>query len=283
MIETVHPSSQVRLSDSYERDGYQFPIRVISEEAASRYRQRLEASKRSVGGKFTGLMTQKPHLLFTWLAELAREPAVLDLVEQVVGPDILLWSTEFFIKEPGDDRFVPWHVDDTFWHIEPEIQTTVWIALSNIELANGPLRYIPGSHKKPPLPIAIEASEHNMLNSGQVAQGVDESEAVDVVLRPGEAAIHDSRTLHASGRNLGRDSRIGVVARYLPTSVRSTLERESASLVRGVDRYSHWDPEPAPKADLDDDARAIHAMAADMRMRNMHGADHDELPAQRVG
>lgn len=267
----------------FESLGFDFPNRVISEERAQSYRQRLDDSKRAVGGRFTGLMTQKPHLLFTWLAELARESAVLDLAQNVVGPNILLWSTEFFIKDPGEARYVPWHVDDTFWHIEPEVQATVWIALSDIRIENGPLRYIPGSHRQPKKAIKIEATPENMLNSGQVAQGVDEEQAVDVLLRPGEAAIHDGRTLHASGRNTGADSRVGVVARFLSTSVRSTKDRESASLVRGVDDYGYWDLEPAPKSDLDEDARAVHARAADMRMRNMHGADHDALPALKAG
>ncbi|MBC7481473.1 MAG: phytanoyl-CoA dioxygenase family protein [Rhizobacter sp.] len=277
--QTVHP---VTLSARYRPDGFQFPIRALSPEKAADYRRKLEASQAALGGKFQGLYTQKPHLLFTWLADLVREPAVLDLAQQVVGPDILLWSTEFFIKGAGDERFVPWHVDDTYWHIEPQIQVTVWIALSDVNADNGPLRYIPGSHVAPRLEIVTQASEKNMLISGQVAKGVDESRAVDVLLRAGEVSVHDSRTLHASGMNTGWDSRIGVAARYLATSVRSLTERESASLVRGVDIHNYFDHEPAPVSDLDDAARAAHAKAADMRLRNMYGARHRDQPALKT-
>lgn len=277
--DTVRP---FKLTERYETDGFEFPIRALTAEKAAYYRAKLEASQATLGGKFQGLYTQKPHLLFTWLAELVREPAVLDLAQQVVGPDILLWSTEFFIKAPGDERFVPWHVDDTYWHIEPEIQTTVWIALSDVAADNGPLRYIPGSHRAPRLPIETKASEKNMLISGQSAVGVDESVAVDVLLRAGEVSVHDSRTLHASGRNTGADFRIGIAARYLATSVRSLTTRESASLVRGVDTHHHFDPEPAPVADLDEAARAAHAVAADLRLRNMYGARHADQPALKV-
>ncbi len=266
----------------YERDGYAFPIRVIDTDKAASYRRRLEASQAELGGRFSGIYTQKPHVLFTWLAELAREPAVLDLVERIVGPDILLWSTEFFIKQPGDGRYVPWHVDDTYWHIEPEIQTTVWIALSDVAIANGPLRYIAGSHQEARKPVVNAPSADNMLISGQMAQGVDESRAVDVLLRAGEASIHDSRALHASGRNTGTDARIGVAARYIATSVRSTAKRESAMLVRGTDRFNHFDHEPHPQADLDAAARAAHAHAVELRNRNMYGDDHQNKPAMRV-
>lgn len=280
----IAPSTQeairsVALSADYASAGFQFPIRALSSEKAADYRRKLEASQQALGGKFQGLYTQKPHLLFTWLAELVREPAILDLAQQVVGPDILLWSTEFFIKASGDERFVPWHVDNTYWHIEPQIQVTIWIALSDVNPDNGPLRYIPGSHLANPLEVETQASEKNMLISGQVAKGVDESRAVDVLLRAGEVSVHDSRTLHASGTNTGWDSRVGVAARYLATSVRSLTERESASLVRGVDIHNHFDHEAAPASDLDEAARAAHAKAADMRLRNMYGARHRDQPA----
>lgn len=274
-------SNPVVLSAQYDIDGFQFPIRALSAEKAADYRRKLEASQQALGGKFQGMYTQKPHLLFTWLADLVREPAILDLAQQVVGPDILLWSTEFFIKASGDERFVPWHVDNTYWHIEPQIQVTIWIALSDVNADNGPLRYIPGSHRTAPLEIETRASEKNMLISGQMAKGVDESRAVDVLLRAGEVSVHDSRTLHASGVNAGWDSRIGVAARYLATSVRSLTERESASLVRGADSYHYFDHEPAPVGDLDEAARAAHAKAAEMRLRNMYGARHREQPAMK--
>ena len=267
---------------TYDRDGYAFPIRVIDSAKAAAYRQRLEASQAALGGRFSGIYTQKPHVLFTWLAELASEPKVLDLVEQLIGPDILLWSTEFFIKQPGEKRHVPWHVDDTYWHIEPEIQTTVWIALSDVGPDNGPLRYIAGSHHDARKPVVIAPSAESMLISGQVAQGVDESRATDVLLRAGEASLHDSRALHASGFKTGSDARIGIAARYISTSVRSTALRESAMLVRGSDRFQHFDHEPYPKADMDEDARAAHALAVELRNRNMYGADHKDKPAMKA-
>ncbi len=254
----------------YERDGYAFPIRAIDTERARSYRRRLEASQAALGGRFEGKVLLKPHLLFTWLAELVTEPAVLDLAARVIGDDMLLWSTEFFIKQPGDERFVSWHVDDTYWNIDPVEQVTVWIALSDIGSGNGPLRYIPGSHREARLPVATQTGGGNMLISGQTAQGVDEARAVDVLLRAGEVALHDGRTLHASGKNTGSDARIGIAARYVPTHVRCTANRESALPVRGVDRFHHFDHETPPAADLDDAARAAHERAVAARMQAMY-------------
>ncbi|WP_066267565.1 phytanoyl-CoA dioxygenase family protein [Hydrogenophaga palleronii] len=272
--------NEPHLLQHYAREGYAFPIRVMDAERALYYRRQLEASQQALGGKFEGKFTLKPHLLFPWLTQLATEPRVLDLAARVIGEDMLLWSTEFFIKQPGDQRFVSWHVDDTYWNIAPVEQVTVWIALSDIGPENGPLRYIPGSHVEVRLPVATDESEGNMLISGQAAQGVDESRAVDVLLRAGEVALHDGRTLHASSKNTGTDARIGIAARFIPVHVRCTATRESALLVRGTDRFNHFDHEPCPVAELDAAAKAAHARAVDLRMKAMYSSQMEKKKAK---
>ncbi|MEI7870690.1 MAG: phytanoyl-CoA dioxygenase family protein [Alphaproteobacteria bacterium] len=257
--------------DRYMRDGFVFPLRAMPADRARAYRARLEASECAVGGAFTGTLTQKPHLLFTWLDELAREPAILDAIEDLIGPDLLLWSTEFFIKNPGDGRFVTWHQDDTYWHIEPTTQATAWIALDDVPLSSGPVRYLPGSHRDERLPVVNRPGPDNMLISGQIAQNVDSGRAVDAVLAAGEMAIHHTGTLHESAPNRSTGRRVGIAARFVPTAVRSLKGRESALLVRGSDRYGHFDHEPRPAADLDAAARAAHVAAVEKRLRNMHG------------
>lgn len=268
------------LMQHYTRDGYAFPIRAMDAERALLYRRQLEASQQALGGRFEGRFTLKPHLLFPWLTQLATEPKVLDLAARVIGEDMLLWSTEFFIKQPGDERFVSWHVDDTYWNIAPVEQVTVWIALSDIGPENGPLRYIPGSHVEERLPVATDESESNMLISGQTAQGVDESRAVDVLLRAGEVALHDGRTLHASGKNIGSDARIGIAARFIPAHVRCTATRESALLVRGTDRFNHFEHEPRPVAERDAAAQEAHARAVDLRMKAMYSSQMEKKKAK---
>jgi non-heme Fe2+,alpha-ketoglutarate-dependent halogenase len=258
----------------YERDGFLFPLRAMAADRARGYRARLEASERALGGAFTGIYTQKPHLLFTWFDELVREPGVLDVVESLIGPNLLLWSTEFFIKNPGDGRFVTWHQDDTYWNIEPVTQATVWIALDDVPLESGPVRYIRGSHRDPRLPVVNDPGPDNMLISGQIAQNVDTSRAVDAVLAAGEISAHHTGTLHESAPNRWTDRRVGVAARFIPPEVKSLKGRESALLVRGEDRHGNWDHEKQPDVDLSPAARAEHAAAVDKRLRNMHGANH---------
>jgi non-haem Fe2+, alpha-ketoglutarate-dependent halogenase len=255
----------MRLSDAqirrYHEQGYLCPIRVLSPERAAAYRQKLEAAEAANGGPFRGAMKQKPHLLFTWLDELARDDGVLDAVEGVIGPNILCWASGFFTKEAHDPSYVSWHQDLTYWGLEPADIVTAWVALSLSTPESGCMRVVPGSHKQDVLAHAETFAEHNLLSRGQEIQvEVEERDAVDVVLRPGEMSLHHVKLIHGSGANQADDRRIGFAIRYVPTYVRQTAGAEdSAMLVRGVDTYGHFLAETPPAADLDEAALAQHA------------------------
>src|SRR5229473_2488454 len=129
----------------YRRDGFYFPLPVLSATEARVYRDKLEAHERATGGPIVGGMRHKVHLLFTWANELARHPTILDAVEDVIGPDILCWSTNFFIKEARSPSFVSWHQDSTYWGLEPDDVVTAWVAFTEVTPANGYMQVIPGS------------------------------------------------------------------------------------------------------------------------------------------
>ena len=258
----------------YRHDGYIFPLRVMSAEDAAGYVRKLEAYEASLGGPIGAAESQKSNLLFTWIDEIVHNSRLLDAVEDVIGPNILLWSTEFFIKEARSPTYVTWHQDDTYWHLDPPIEITAWLALADVTANHGPMRFIPGSHRADRLPIVNEPNPDNMLRSGQMAQGVDESKAVDSILRAGEISIHDTRTLHASKPNVESTRRIGLVMRFVPTQVQQRQKRETAMLVRGVDVYGHYDLEPRPRGDLDPAARAAHGDAVARHMGNLFGTGY---------
>lgn len=254
----------------YEADGFVFPVRVIERAEAERYRALYQSSDARFG-PFTGALTQKVHLLLTWIDALVREQRLLDAVEDIIGPDILLWSTELFVKPARTGKFVSWHQDDTYWHLDPPTEVTAWIALSDVPPESGPVRYIPGSHTASRYPIDLRPDPDNLLHSGQVARDVDESRAVAAVLGAGEAVFHHTRTLHASAPNRWTESRIGVAARFVPTHVRQVRGRESAMLMRGHDAFGHFDPEPRPVADMDAAALDAQREAAARRASNLSG------------
>jgi non-haem Fe2+, alpha-ketoglutarate-dependent halogenase len=244
----------------YHEQGYVAPVRVLSEARAAGIRARLEAHE-AQHGPLAGAFRHKPHLLFTWLDDLIREPAILDAVEDLIGPNILVWGTSFFIKEARDPSYVSWHQDSTYWGLDPADIVTAWVALSDSTVENGAMRVIPGSHTLDQMPHRDTFADHNLLTRGQeVMVEVDPVQAAALELAPGEMSLHHVRLVHGSDPNPSAKRRIGFAIRYLPTYVRQVVgSRDSATLVRGVDAYGHFEPERRPEADLSEAARAFHA------------------------
>jgi len=244
----------------YRDHGYYAPVRVMSAEEAAGIRERLEAHE-AAHGVLTGSMRHKSHLLFTWLDSLIRHPAILDAVEGVIGPDILCWSSTFFIKEARDPGFVSWHQDSTYWGLDPADIVTAWVALSESTAENGAMRVIPDTQALEQIAHRDTFAADNLLTRGQeIAVEVDERKAVMLELQPGEMSLHHVRLIHGSDPNPSGKRRIGFAIRYLPTHVRQVVgTQDSATLVRGVDSFGNFAAETPPQRDLSDAAIAFHA------------------------
>jgi hypothetical protein len=150
----------------YREHGYYAPIRVPSPQEAAAARRELEAHE-AVHGKLKGPLRHKSHLLFTWLDKLIRNDAILDAVEDVIGPNILCWGSSFFIKEPRDRGYVSWHQDSTYWGLDPADIVTAWVALSESSAENGAMRVIPDTHLGDQIPHRDTFAEGNLLSRGQ--------------------------------------------------------------------------------------------------------------------
>ena len=256
----------------FHRDGYVHPIRVMSETQAAALRARLEAFEAASGGPLKGNLRHKTHLLFAWLADLVHHETILDAVEDLHGPDLFCWSSSFFIKEPRNPAFVSWHQDSTYWGLNRPDVVTAWIALSPSIKANGAMEVIPGSHRLSQIPHRDTFAKDNMLTRGQeVAVDVDASKAVMIELQPGEMSLHHVLLVHGSAPNPSDLRRIGFAARYIPTSVRQLAgERDSATLVRGVDAHGHFEHEPRATRDLDPAFVARHRDIAERNARILY-------------
>lgn len=244
----------------YQETGFYAPVRALSAAEAEAYRAKLEAYE-AAHGKLAGHMRHKSHLLFTWLDEMIRHPGILDAVEDVIGPDILCWGTSFFIKEPRNPGFVSWHQDSTYWGLDPADIVTAWVALSDSTVENGAMRVIPGTQKMAQVEHRDTFAPDNLLSRGQeIAVDVDENQAVALTLEPGEMSLHHVRLVHGSDPNPSDKRRIGFAIRYLPTHVRQVVgTTDSATLVRGVDRFHNFSAEERPDADMSEAAVAFHA------------------------
>jgi non-haem Fe2+, alpha-ketoglutarate-dependent halogenase len=241
-------------SERYRQDGILFPVPVLSAgEVASCQAALLELESRLVE---RGLGDPKriplPHLGFRWAYDLATHPAVVDAVEAVLGPDVVVQATLILTKPPGDPAVVTWHQDGTYSGLHRSPNTTAWIALWDSTPENGCMRVVPGSHQRPILPHVASREEHHLLrHSPEIAVEVDESEAVDVTLRAGEMSLHHSNIIHGSRPNRSTERRTGFIVRFvtpaMPASDRPVLR------VRGGGDLSHLPQvgEQRPPAELD--------------------------------
>ena len=248
--------------EAYQTRGYHLPVDALSDDEVVTCRRQLEAYEVKTGGPIQGEMRHKSHLVFPWINDLMRHPRVLDAVEDILGPNLLVWSTSFFIKEARDPGFVSWHQDATYWGLSSPDVCTAWIALSPANKISGCMKFIPGTHKKQ-VDHADTFHEDNLLTRGQeIAVEVDESKAIYAELKPGQASLHHVLLFHGSAPNQSDDRRIGLAVRYVPTYVRQAVgAKDSATLVRGIDEHKNFASEPRPKVELDPEGLAFHRAA----------------------
>jgi len=245
--------------EQFRREGYVPKIRVMSREDAERSRAALEDYERRTGGPLRGNLRHKAHLLFPFLSEMVRNSAILDAIEDLYGPNLLCWTSNFFIKEARNPAFVSWHQDATYWGLSAPDVVTAWVALTPSNMANGAMGVIPGSHRMQQLPHRDTFDKNNLLTRGQeIAVEVDESRAAYLELEPGEASLHHVLLVHGSPPNPANDRRIGFAIRYVPTSVRQLHGEDSATLVRGVDTFHHFEHEPIPEREMQPEMVALH-------------------------
>ncbi|SMF37109.1 Phytanoyl-CoA dioxygenase (PhyH) [Tistlia consotensis] len=235
----------------FEAEGYFLKGRAITADHAADCRRRIEAMEEALGEECNIRMKIKAHVVSPWMVDLARHPAILDAVESLLGPDILLFGSSMFAKAAASPKFVSWHQDSAYYGLTPNESVTAWLAFTPSDRSNGCLRVLPGSHRGVDYEHDETYDPENLLARGQTIRGIDDERAVYLELEPGEFSLHHVRTAHGSLGNPSGDRRIGLAFFYMAAQVDSTLGRRSALLVRGEDRHGHWDPDPLPRTDLD--------------------------------
>jgi ectoine hydroxylase-related dioxygenase (phytanoyl-CoA dioxygenase family) len=226
---------------------------VLTAEEVQHYRAACDHLEAELGGRPRTVETRQMHLHFRWAFELATHTCVLDAVEELLGPDLLVWATELFTKHPGDGISVGWHRDEDYTGIDPSRATTAWIALAKSTRENGCLQVVPGSHR-----WGERASDCGAAATWKVGPLAATNQYVNVVLGPGEMSLHNGRLLHGSEPNRSDQKRIGFVVRYVTPSARAGEGRPPVLLARGVDDHGHFQIVPPPQ-DIDP-KRALEQM-----------------------
>jgi non-heme Fe2+,alpha-ketoglutarate-dependent halogenase len=233
----------------YAENGYLYPIQVFSDAETAEFRRQFDEYTRQHEDLLRKMIPRErravyglTHLMLPWVCQMASHPKVLDGVEGAIGPNILVWGSDWFVKFARDPAFISWHQDGAYWGLNPPKVTTAWIALSRSTLENGCMRVMPGTQKMQ-LPQRETYALDNALSRGQeIALEVDESKAVAMTLEAGEMSLHHIGIAHGSKANSSDQPRIGIAVRYIaPEVVQTAAERQIVQLVRGKDEYGHFE------------------------------------------
>ncbi len=236
--------------ERYRREGYLIHDRaVLSEGKFAGLRGHFEEKLGRLPGDVRPENMDVPHFTDVKLFEWLFADEVLDLVEPIVGPDIVLFSSHFICKPRGNGKRVPWHEDSYYWSgmMEPMEVCTVWLAIDPSTRENGCMKVIPRALHGYSEYEAVDP-EKNVFAT-EIRRGkVDEARAVAIELSPNQCSLHDGRLMHGSDANTSSMRRCGYTMRYMPAHVKLNEAHCGAwhqvYLARGKDRAGNRYADP---------------------------------------
>ena len=226
--------------EQYHDQGFISPVRVISENEALSIKNQLEQVEADFPDEINAQSRNNLHLSFAFLDALAHNTIIVDAMEDLIGPDIALWASVMFIKEPSSKQYVSWHQDATYMGLDSIDFPTPWIALSPSNRDTGCMTMISGSHHSEIQIHKDTFAENNILTRGQVIPEVDKSKAIDLILEPGEMSIHHGAIIHGSQPNNSDQRRIGFsLQSYVPPSIKQVVGKNIWTHIRGKKRQDN--------------------------------------------
>ncbi len=221
----------------YHEEGFIFPIQVIPKDEALAIAAKIEEAERLFPQEIHAKNRNNLHLSFSFLDKLVHNKIVVDAMEDLLGPDLALWATVMFIKEPSSEHYVSWHQDATYMGMNANRFATPWISLSTSDRNTGCMTMIPGAHLQEIVNHEDTFDNNNILTRGQIINNVDESLGVDLILEPGEMSIHSGTVVHASKPNRSNNRRIGFALQsYMPPNIKQVFGENFWTHVSGKKR-----------------------------------------------
>jgi non-haem Fe2+, alpha-ketoglutarate-dependent halogenase len=259
--------------DSFRYNGFLFPVPALTEHEVATCLaglDRLEADLGSPVAEADIKWRSHAYAHSPWFNDLIRHPRILDAIEDVIGPDILVWTSTFFIKEPHSPTFAAWHQDGTYFGLEPQEQVCAWVALTDASHEAGCMEMLSARGAPRQMHHAALGLAHSINRAGQtITEAFDETNPVAMALPAGSFSLHHEHAVHRSAPNRASYRRVGIGLNYIPTHVRvNGPVRLKAMLVRGEDRYGHFDLIDPPSAERDAVALAAHQDVSDRYRAN---------------
>ena len=225
--------------NQYKNEGYISPIDVLNQDEIEKIKNEIEYIEKKWPNELVGLGRNNAHYISPVFNQVCHNSKILDLVEDIIGKNILVGGTTLFIKEPDKKGFVSWHQDAKYIGFEPYNWVTAWLAITDTNEENGCMRMWSGSHKHDLKYHNQNFDENNLLTRGQTVENVPLDETDPVILKAGQMSLHHPTIVHGSGLNKSKDRRIGfVIQSYIGTNVDQVLGKMYVQQARGKDQFN---------------------------------------------
>ena len=249
---------------NFKRNGFLSPLPLLDDAERQDCLTGLRRLEEYLGMKVNATDDLKwrtmPYITMPWALKVATNPRLLDMIEALLGPDLLLYTGTFFIKEANTETWADWHQDSAYHGYEPIEQVNAWIALTDATEVSGCMQVLPYENGPRLMHHKAHVVENSVNRAGQrIIEPIDNEKAVPMPLKAGECSFHHGLCPHRSGPNKASYRRIGLAFNYIPTYVRPTGSFPmSMMLVRGNDRWNHFGKVARPTNEFDEDAIAEH-------------------------
>src|SRR3984885_9680350 len=260
-------------ADYYRQNGFVFPVPALTPDEVAiclAGLERLEAELGSPVADADVKWRSHAYAHSPWFNTLIRHPRILDAIEDVIGPNILVWTSTFFIKEPHSPTFAAWHQDSTYFGLEPKEQVCAWVALTDASAQAGCMEMLSSNGAPRQMRHAALGLANSINRAGQtIMEPFDDTHPVAMALPAGSFSLHHELAVHRSAPNNASHRRVGIGLNYIPTHVRvDSPVRLKAMLVRGEDTCGHFDLIEPPSAERDAAALAVHQKVSDRYREN---------------
>lgn len=223
--------------EQFRVDGYLGPFEMCSPDEMARISERLDAEVFSADPPPRQGVHQSRHLDSRLVYDLCAHPEVVGRMAAIYGPDLLLWRSHFFLKEPGAVE-VPWHQDTNYWPLEPPLNISAWVAIDDATVENSCVNVIPGSHRS--VVPHVPSAEGMLFAEMADTEYIDTTAAVAMELRAGQFFLFNERAVHQSEPNRSNRRRLGLAVRVTTPIVRVDHRRlfpgHKVIVISGEDR-----------------------------------------------
>ena len=252
----------------FTRDGIVFPIGQIDVSGYANLYDQFQSDSIRLRGKETYI---KPHLVSGWLDEIVRLPAIIDMVADLIGPDIVLWESDWAVKRAGTGEYVPWHQDSPYWNLSTNDVVSVLLAVTDITVENGAMKVVIGSHRDGEVgALSVGGDVHQLYAEGErttdekcmfpfsheLGDVIDVDSATPVVLRAGELSVHSIHIVHGGEPNPSDSDRVMFGMRYISADTRCKSGVDSVTAIRGDCERGYFDLEPRADGEFTDGSLA---------------------------